>query len=90
MKVNCISCGFGVELDQAYADHYEGEVTCVVCGSRLGLNTDRGRIRHVRLMEGQFGNPRLQGATSRRGRTTFRYSTLARAEAWTNGLRHNH
>lgn len=31
MKINCLSCGFKVDLDEdAYAD-YEGQVKCYTC-----------------------------------------------------------
>jgi hypothetical protein len=89
MKVNCLTCGFGIELDPAYAKHYEGEVKCVVCGSRLGLSTDQGRIRSAYLVNGQFDGSGFQSAMTRSGRTVFRHSSLARADAWKRGLRHN-
>ncbi|HEV3109440.1 MAG TPA: hypothetical protein VGY99_03015 [Candidatus Binataceae bacterium] len=34
MKVNCLSCGFTVALDDAY-DDYSGDIKCMVCNSIL-------------------------------------------------------
>jgi len=47
MKVNCLSCGHQVELDDAY-EEYEGPVKCWVCGSLLVIKSEGGRLRSVR------------------------------------------
>jgi len=49
MKINCLSCGHNVELDEAYADHYEGGIKCFGCGAMLEILTDQGALRFVRL-----------------------------------------
>lgn len=48
MKVNCLSCGHGVNLDDAY-DEYEGQVKCYVCGKLLEVKTMDGRLKAVHL-----------------------------------------
>ncbi len=48
MKVNCLSCGYGVNLDEAYED-YEGQVKCFVCGNLLEVKTIDGRLKSVRV-----------------------------------------
>lgn len=50
MKINCLSCGHNIELDDAYADHYEGEIKCFACGARLEIRTDNSAIREVHLV----------------------------------------
>lgn len=51
MKINCLSCGHNIELDEAYADDYEGEVKCYGCGAVLELRTEQHHIRHVSLVQ---------------------------------------
>jgi hypothetical protein len=50
MKINCVSCGHKIELDDVY-DDYEGLVKCVTCRSLLDIKTQDGRLLAVR-----FGN----------------------------------
>jgi ribosomal protein S27E len=46
MKVNCLSCGHKVDLDEVY-DTYEGQVKCFACGAILAIKTDDGRLKAV-------------------------------------------
>ena len=48
MKINCLSCGFGVNLDDLY-EEYEGQVKCYVCGNLLEVKTVDGRLKSVHL-----------------------------------------
>lgn len=50
MKINCISCGHTVDLDEAYAD-FEGLVKCFVCGTLLEIRTQDGKIKMVKFAE---------------------------------------
>ncbi len=51
MKINCLSCGFKVELDDdAYAD-YEGHVKCYTCSRLLTIRTAEGKLKSVQLVE---------------------------------------
>jgi hypothetical protein len=47
MKVNCLSCGHKVDLDDAY-DDYDGAVKCFACRATLEIRTEQGRLRTVR------------------------------------------
>lgn len=49
MKINCVSCGHNIELDDAYADHYEGEIKCFGCDARLEIRTEQSSVRFVHL-----------------------------------------
>jgi DNA-directed RNA polymerase subunit RPC12/RpoP len=49
MKVNCLACGFKVDLDDAY-DDYEGSVKCFACGAILEIRTEQGSIKAVKLV----------------------------------------
>jgi predicted RNA-binding Zn-ribbon protein involved in translation (DUF1610 family) len=49
MRINCISCGHKVELDDAY-DDFEGPVKCL-CGAMLMIRTEEGRLKGINLAE---------------------------------------
>ena len=49
MKINCLSCGHKVELDDVYED-YAGLIKCYACGALLELKTEEGKLRSVKLM----------------------------------------
>jgi hypothetical protein len=46
MKINCLSCGFKVDLGEAY-DDYEGQVKCYACDALLEIRTQEGNVRAV-------------------------------------------
>jgi ribosomal protein S27E len=48
MKINCLSCGHKVDLDDVY-DDYEGEVKCFACGATLHIKTQQGHLKSVNL-----------------------------------------
>jgi hypothetical protein len=48
MKINCVSCGHNLDLDDAY-DDFEGMVKCYVCNTLLDIKTVDGKIKTVRL-----------------------------------------
>ena len=50
MRVNCLSCGHKVDLDEAY-DDYHGPVKCLPCGAILEIEAQEGKLRIVRLGE---------------------------------------
>ena len=50
MKINCLSCGFKVDLNDAY-DDYQGQVKCYACDAMLEIKTEEGNVKAV-----QFAN----------------------------------
>ena len=50
MKINCLSCGHNVDLDDAY-DNYEGQVKCFACGAILEIKTEEGSLISVRFVK---------------------------------------
>lgn len=48
MKINCVSCGHNMALDDAY-DNFEGMVKCYVCGGLLEVKTEEGQVKSVSL-----------------------------------------
>jgi len=49
MKINCLSCGHNVDLDDAYGD-YEGQVKCFACGAILKIKTEGGTLKSVNFV----------------------------------------
>ena len=52
IKINCLSCGFKIDLDDAY-DDYEGQVKCLTCNSLLEIKLDEGNIKKVQVVESE-------------------------------------
>jgi DNA-directed RNA polymerase subunit N (RpoN/RPB10) len=50
MKINCLSCGYTVDLTDAYDDYY-GQVKCFACGAILEIETQEGNVRAVKLVK---------------------------------------
>ena len=48
MKINCLSCGFKIDLDEVY-DDFSGQIKCFACGALLELVTSEGRLGSVKL-----------------------------------------
>jgi len=46
MRINCLGCGFKLDLDETY-DDYEGPVKCFACRAVLEIRTRQGRIKAV-------------------------------------------
>lgn len=44
MRLNCLSCGYMLDLDNAYAD-YDGQFKCVICGAVLNLKIEEGKLK---------------------------------------------
>ncbi len=53
MRVNCLSCGHKVDLDEAY-DDYHGPVKCLPCGAILDIEAQEGKLRLVRIHSDTF------------------------------------
>ncbi len=49
MKINCVSCGFKVELDDAYSD-YEGLIKCFACNALLEVKIEQDCIKSVNFV----------------------------------------
>lgn len=48
MKVNCITCGHSLNLDDAY-DDFDGLVRCYVCSGLFELKTSEGKVKSVKF-----------------------------------------
>lgn len=63
MKINCLSCGHNVGLDDAYGD-FEGQVKCFGCGAVLEIRTEGGSLKAVKLAK-TVSEPSLEEAVKR-------------------------
>lgn len=60
MKINCLTCGHKVDLDEVY-DDYEGCVKCL-CGTMLEIKTEEGRLRSVKIAPSTTSPPKPRRA----------------------------
>lgn len=59
MKVNCLGCGFKVDLDDAY-DDYEGPVKCFACETTLEIRAEQGGLKAVKQANLALHSPHLK------------------------------
>jgi len=57
VKINCISCGFAVNLDDATYSDYEGQVKCLVCKTILDLKVTDGSVNRVMIFDPAESRP---------------------------------
>jgi hypothetical protein len=50
MKINCLSCGHYVDLDDSYSD-YEGAIKCYACDATLEIKLSDGQVKSVKFQE---------------------------------------
>ena len=50
MKINCLSCGFHIDLDDAYSD-YEGQIKCYTCKTILEIKSENGMLKMVKIAD---------------------------------------
>lgn len=69
MKINCVSCGHSIYLDDAY-DDFEGPVKCYVCSGLLQIKTVEGMIKSIRLasLEMPFQQATKQSSGASKGK----------------------
>ena len=56
MKVNCITCGHSLNLEDAY-DDFDGLVRCYVCGGLFEMKTVDGKVKSVKFAQTQVPKP---------------------------------
>jgi DNA-directed RNA polymerase subunit RPC12/RpoP len=50
MKINCLSCGHSIELDEAYSD-YEGQIKCYTCNALLEVKLADSLVKSVKFLQ---------------------------------------
>ena len=48
MRINCLSCGYTIDMDNAYGD-YDGQIKCVICGAVLNIKTEEGKLKSANV-----------------------------------------
>jgi DNA-directed RNA polymerase subunit RPC12/RpoP len=48
MKINCLSCGHKVQLDDEY-DDYTGQIKCNACRAIMEIKSEAGKLKSVKL-----------------------------------------
>jgi hypothetical protein len=51
MKVDCIYCGYEINLDHRIFDDYTGRIKCFSCGAMMEINTKQGLLCSVMPLE---------------------------------------
>jgi|GEM_PF-4178561 len=51
MKVDCITCGYEINLDHKIFDDYTGPIKCFSCGAMMEVKTEQGRIFSLMPLE---------------------------------------
>ena len=48
MQINCLGCGYKVDLGNCY-DDYEGQIKCYACGTIIEVAAHEGSVRTVKF-----------------------------------------
>lgn len=51
MKINCISCGHNVDIDDDAYETYTGQIKCFACGAILTVSIEEGHVKAVNFVE---------------------------------------
>ena len=49
IKINCLSCGHTLTLDETYSD-YEGQVKCYACSALLEIKLEDSLVKSVKFL----------------------------------------
>jgi hypothetical protein len=47
MRVDCVSCGYEINLDHKVFDDYSGPIKCYCCGVMMKVKTEQGVMCHL-------------------------------------------
>ncbi len=51
MKINCLSCGHNINLEDATYGEYEGAIKCFACEAILEIKLVEERVKSLRIQE---------------------------------------
>lgn len=63
LKLNCISCGHSVALDENVYVDYEGQIKCNACSAILSVKIEDGKLRFMDFVS--FSKPGDEDALRR-------------------------
>lgn len=58
IKLNCISCGHAINIDENVYYDYEGEIKCFACSALLRITMDEGKIKSMEFV--RLARPRVE------------------------------
>jgi hypothetical protein len=67
MRIDCVSCGYEINLDHRVFDDYAGPIKCYCCGAMMEVTTAQGLIRSVlplKIFKEDHGSRGLQASPS--------------------------
>jgi ribosomal protein S27E len=50
MRINCVSCGHEINLNQDLFNDYEGPIKCFICSTMMEITTTQGVINSINLL----------------------------------------
>ena len=51
MRIDCVSCGYEINLDHRVFDDYAGPIKCYCCGAMMEVRTQRGVMHSLMRLE---------------------------------------
>ena len=51
MRLDCVSCGYEINLDHKVFDDYEGPIKCFSCGAMMEVKTEQGLMCSLMPLE---------------------------------------
>ena len=64
LKLNCISCGHSISLDENVYVDYEGPIKCNACSAILNVKIEDGKLRAMDFV--RLSKPSLEDSFMRR------------------------
>ena len=50
MRINCVSCGDEINLNQDLFNDYDGPIKCFICSTMMEITTAQGVINSINLL----------------------------------------
>jgi hypothetical protein len=51
MRIDCVSCGYEINLDHRVFDDYAGPIKCYCCGAMMEVRTKQGVMQSLMPLE---------------------------------------
>jgi ribosomal protein S27E len=64
LKLNCISCGHSIALDENVYVDYEGQIKCNACSAILSVKMEDGKLKAMNFV--RFSRPSGEDSLLRR------------------------
>jgi len=64
LKLNCISCGHSISLDENVYVDYEGQIKCNACSAILNVKIEDGKLKSMDFVK--ISRPSVEDSSLRR------------------------